>query len=158
MSLMNSTDYWLVHEHSLYENLLSDCTDAVTIEDWKTTDKLFGELVIHLKRHMALEEEVLYPAYEAAANAPQGPTRALRDEHDRIVQLVLDMKRVIKTRDSDYVLECLVHLERQMIKHHEKEEDIFLPMASQILDDDRERISRQLAEYDPSRTTRKWEI
>jgi iron-sulfur cluster repair protein YtfE (RIC family) len=155
---MSSTNNWLIHEHSLYENLLSQCTEAVEIEDWKTANLLFKKLVTHLKRHMALEEEVLYPAYEAATHAPQGPTSALREEHDHIVRLIMDMTRVIKTRDSDYVLECLAHLEKQMIKHHEKEEDIFLPMASHILDAKREEISRQLAEFDLSKTSRKWDI
>ena len=115
-------------------------------------------MVTHLKRHMALEEEVLYPAYEAATHAPQGPTGALREEHDHIVRLVTDMARIIKTRTSDYVLECLAHLEKQMIKHHEKEEDIFLPMASHILDAKQEEISQQLAEFDMSKTSRKWDI
>jgi len=107
---MNGNDNWLIHEHSLYENLLSQCTEAVEIEDWKTVNLLFKRLVTHLKRHMALEEEVLYPAYEAAAHAPQGPTSALREEHDHIVRLIMDMARVIKTRDSDYVLECLAQI------------------------------------------------
>jgi len=155
---MSSTNNWLIHEHSLYENLLSQCTEAVEIEDWKTVNLLFKKMVTHLKRHMALEEEVLYPAYEATTHAPQGPTDALREEHDQIVRLIMDMARVIKTRDSDYVLECLTHLERQMIKHHEKEEDLFLPMASHILDAKREVISRQLAEFDLSKTSRKWDI
>jgi len=155
---MGSTDNWLIHEHSLYENLLSRCTEAIEIEDWKTANLLFKSMVSHLKRHMAMEEEVLYPAYEAATHAPQGPTGALREEHDHIVRLVMDMARVIKTRDSDYVLECLTHLEKQMIKHHEKEEDLFLPMASYILDANREEISQQLAGFDSSKTSRKWDI
>jgi len=155
---MSSTNNWLIHEHSLYENLLSQCTEAVEIEDWKTVNLLFKKMVTHLKRHMALEEEVLYPAYEEATHAPQGPTGALREEHDQIVRLILDMARIIKTRDSDYVLECLTHLESQMIKHHEKEEDLFLPMASHILDAKREEISQQLAEFDLSKTSRKWDI
>jgi len=155
---MRSTDNWLVHEHSLYENLLCGCQDAAEIEDWKEVDSLFDNMVAHLKRHMALEEEVLYPAYEAAADAPQGPTGALREEHDHIVRLILDMARVIKTRDSDHVLECLTHLERQMIKHHEKEEDIFLPLASHILDAKRDEISQHLAAFDVSKTSRRWDI
>ncbi len=155
---MSSDDNWLIHEHSLYENLLSRCTEAAEIEDWKTVNTLFKKMVTHLKRHMALEDEVLYTAYETSTDAPQGPTGALREEHDRIARLVTDMARIIKTRDSDYVLECLAHLERQMIKHHEKEEDIFLPMASHILDARREEISQQLAEFDASKIQRKWEI
>ncbi len=155
---MNGADNWLIHEHSLYENLLSQCMEGIEMEDWRSVDTLFKRLVKHLKRHMALEEEVLYPAYEAAAYAPQGPTGALREEHDHIVRLIVDMARVIKTRDSDYVLECLTHLEKQMIKHHEKEEDLFLPMASHILEANREEISRQLAEFDMSKTSRTWDI
>lgn len=155
---MSGTDNWLEHEHSLYEDLLSGCQDAIECEDWKGADQLIGELVASLKRHMALEEEVLYPAYESEHSAPQGPTQALRAEHDQIVRLVGDVVRVIKSRGSDHALECLAYLENRMIKHHEKEEDIFLPMASHILDAKREEITRQLADFDASRSARKWDI
>ena len=155
---MNRTDNWLVHEHSLYENLLSECRDAVETEDWGMVDRIIHELVTHLKRHMAMEEEVLYPAYESAPQAPQGPTMALRDEHTNIVRLIQDTARVIRSRDSDHVLECLAHLDYQMIKHHEKEEDIFLPMASHILNDNRDELLRKLAGFDTSKTKRRWDI
>ena len=155
---MNRKDNWLVHEHSLYENLLSQCQDAAEMENWGTVDQAFNELVTHLKRHMALEEEVLYPAYESAPHAPQGPTTALRDEHSDIVRLVQDMARIIKTRDSEHVSESLAHLESRMIKHHEKEEDIFLPMASHILDASHDELLRKLNEYDTSKIKRKWDI
>jgi iron-sulfur cluster repair protein YtfE (RIC family) len=155
---MSNSDNWLIHEHSQYENLLTECQEAVGIEDWRTVDSLFRTLISHLKRHMAMEEEVLYPAYEEAADAPQGPTRALRDEHDAIVRLIRDMDRVIRSRNSDYTLECLVVLEQQMIKHHEKEEDLFLPMASHILAANRQEISRRLASFDVSNIRRKWGI
>ena len=155
---MSSTDNWLEHEHSLYEELLSLCQGAAEIEDWVTVNQAFNNLVTSLKRHMALEEEVLYPAYESMPNAPQGPTMALREEHSNIVRLIQDMARVIKTRDSEHVLECLVHLENQMIKHHEKEEDIFLPMASHILNTSRDELLRKLNEFDGSKTQRKWDI
>lgn len=155
---MSSTDNWLEHEHSLYEDLLSGCQDAVECEDWKGADQLFGEMVASLKRHMAMEEEVLYPAYESESSAPQGPTQELRAEHDQILRLVGDVVRVIKSRGSDHALECLAHLENRMIKHHEKEEDIFLPMASHILDAKREEIIRKLADFDASRSARKRDI
>ena len=155
---MGSTDNWLVHEHSLYEELLSRCQEAADTEAWETAGLTFRELVTHLKRHMALEEEVLYPAYESSAHAPQGPTTALREEHDNIVRMLRDMARVLQTRDSDLLLECLALLENLMIKHHEKEEDIFLPMASHILNSSRDELMRRLAEYDVTKSRRKWEI
>ena len=77
---MSGSDNWLVHEHSLYEDLLTQCQDAVEIEDWDGADNVFRELVTHLKRHMALEEEVLYPAYETA---PEGHPRARPKRYGR---------------------------------------------------------------------------
>jgi len=155
---MNSTDNWLVHEHSLYEDLLSECHDAVENEDWESVNLIFNQLVMHLKRHIALEEEVLYPAYESAPHAPQGPTTALREEHSTIIRMIQDMAPVIKSRNSEHLLECLAHLENQMIKHHEKEEDIFLPMASHILNASHDELLRKLSEFDVSKVKRKWAI
>jgi hemerythrin-like domain-containing protein len=155
---MTNPDNWLVHEHSLYEGLLCQCQDAVEMEDWGTVDRVFNELVTHLKWHMALEEEVLYPAYEASPHAPQGPTAALREEHSAIVRLIRDMGRIINTRDSEHVLSGLTYLEFQMVKHHEKEEDIFLPMASHMLNTSRDELLRKLSEFDASKIKRKWDI
>lgn len=155
---MAQTDNWLVHEHSLYETLLSRCQEAAEVEDWETVDRSVHELVTHLKRHMALEEEVLFPAYEQEPYAPQGPTTALRAEHDTIVRLIRDSSRVIRTRQSEAVLESLARLEYQMIKHHEKEEDIFLPMAGLILDGRREALLRRLADFYAVQPRRQWDI
>jgi hemerythrin-like domain-containing protein len=155
---MNSTDNWLVHEHSLYEDLLTECHDAVENEDWEGVNLIFSQLVMHLKRHIALEEEVLYPAYESAPHAPQGPTTALREEHSTIIRLLQDMAPVIRTRDSEHLLECLAHLENQMIKHHEKEEDIFLPMASQLLNSRRDELSSRLKQFEGSTPHREWDV
>jgi hemerythrin-like domain-containing protein len=155
---MNSTDNWLVHEHSLYEDLLTAGHDAVENEDWEGVNLIFSQLVMHLKRHIALEEEVLYPAYESAPHAPQGPTTALREEHSTIIRLLQDMAPVIRTRDSEHLLECLAHLENQMIKHHEKEEDIFLPMASHILNSRRDELSSRLKQFEGSTPHREWDV
>jgi hemerythrin-like domain-containing protein len=155
---MNSTDNWLVHEHSLYEDLLSECKDAAEIEDWANVQLIFDQLVTHLKRHVALEEGVLYPAYETAPHAPQGPTTALREEHSTIISLLRDLAAIINTRDSEHMLESLAYLENRMIKHHEKEEDIFLPMASHILNDRRDELLRKLDEFGASNSGRKWPL
>jgi len=155
---MSKENNWLVHDHSMYEGLLYQCEAAIETEQWTAANHAFEELVMHVKLHMTLEEEVLYPAYESTPHAPQGPTQALREEHKHIVRLIKDMQQVIKTRDSDHVLDCLVHLQQQMVKHHEKEEDIFLPMASHILKADCEEILRKLDTFDVSRADMKWDI
>jgi len=155
---MSKTDNWLVHDHSWYEALMLRSQLAVAGEDWAAADRDFKDLVGRLKTHMAMEEGVLYPAYEAATDAPQGPTTALRQEHDEIVRLVQDTVRLLKSRDAEHVLDSLAKLEQLMFKHHEKEEDIFLPMASHILTAKREEILAQLDSFDTSKTTRRWDV
>jgi hemerythrin-like domain-containing protein len=156
--LMSTKDKWLVHEHSIIEGLLFECEDAIGREDWKAANRKFMELIDDLKLHMALEEEVLFPAYEASGDAPQGPTAALRREHDEIVRLVEDMVQVIRTRDSAHVLDSLIALEKVMIKHHEKEEDIFLPMASRLLLPQRDELLKKLNAFSGTASGRRWKV
>lgn len=68
------------------------------------------------------------------------------------------MARIIPARSSEHTLEALAQLEFHMIKHHEKEEDIFLPMASHILNASRDELLRKLEDFDGSRIRRKWDI
>ena len=145
---MNEDTNWLTHDHAEYEAILYDCQSAAEQEDWKTATRLFRELVSHIKLHMHMEEEVLYPAYEQTMNAPQGPTLALREEHDEIYRLLRDLSHVIKTNDSHLFLESLLPLEKVLFKHHEKEEEIFLPMASFVLLSQRDEIMRRLKVFD----------
>jgi len=155
---MSKTDNWLLHDHSHLEDMLVRCQEAVETPDWADVERTFDGLVSQLKIHMALEEEVLFPAYESASHAPQGPTGALRDEHSDIVLLFRYLARTIRTREPDPVLDALEVLENRLLKHHEKEEDIFLPMAGFILRDSRAELTRKLEEFDGSRILREWDV
>ena len=155
---MNTTDNWLVHDHGEYEELLSHCREAVESEDWESVKHIFTEFIQRLKAHVDLEEQVLYPAYESKSAAPKEPTDSLRHEHDKLIQYLRGMLPICSTRNSEPFLECLVEFEKLLIKHHEKEEDIFLPMAGLILQDEREELLRKIREFDPSKSKRKWDI
>ena len=155
---MSSRYNWLVHDHSDHEELLTECLDAVDVEDWHTAERVFSNLIGRLKTHIELEEEVLFPAYESRTEDPEGPTRSLRDEHIRIVQFIHDTSSVLETRNSQAGLECLVELERLLVGHHEKEEDIFLPMASLILESDREELLQNMRDFITSKKTTEWKV
>jgi len=72
----------------------------------------------------------------------------LSDEHDKIVRLVQDVAQALKTRNPDHVFGSLVSLEVVMTRHHEKEEDFFLPMASHILLSQREQLLQALGWFE----------
>ena len=152
---MNSSDNWLLHDHSRQEELLAKCQEAVEVEDWSVANSTFRELLAELEWHILQEEQVLYPAYEAAVKAPAEPTAALRSEHHKIIAFMNDMRLVFESQDSEHVLDCLNRLEQLMTKHHEKEEDIFLPMASLILNDQREEVQKKLPSFSSTMTDKK---
>ncbi|MBF8270195.1 MAG: uncharacterized protein HW386_1904 [Gammaproteobacteria bacterium] len=152
---MNSSDNWLLHDHSQHEGLLTKCQEAVEIEDWDKANKTFRNLLAELKWHILQEEQVVYPAYEAEVNTPDEPTAALRSEHRKIIAFMNDTLQVFESQDSEHVLDCLNRLEQLLIKHHEKEEDIFLPMASLILKDNREEIQKKLHSFNSTKTDEK---
>ena len=149
---------WLIHHHSEFESFLYNFTDAVEQEAWVEASELFKQLVAALKAHMALEEEVLYPAYESNQELPREPVLMLRAEHDNIVALLRDMVKVIVNRDSEHALRSVLPLEQALISHHEKEEDIFLPLAGHLLLPQKDDILRQMQAFDISTAQRKWDI
>jgi iron-sulfur cluster repair protein YtfE (RIC family) len=155
---VNESYDWLLHHHSEFESFVYEFTDAVESEAWDDADRVFKKLVAELKVHMAMEEEVLYPAYESNPDLPPEPVQALRSEHDNIVRLLQDLAVVIKTRDSEHALNSMLPLERALISHHEKEEDIFLPLAGLVLMPRKDDILQQLRSFDVSSATRKWKI
>jgi iron-sulfur cluster repair protein YtfE (RIC family) len=153
---MNDSVDWLNHDHRKYEALLLRCQIAAENEDWEDVEKGFEELAKDLKTHIVMEENILYPAYEFETNTPSGPTAALRREHDEIVRLLRDLSRVIPTRNSEQLLESFAPLERAMELHHDKEEEIFLPMAGHALLGKRSEILERLKGFDVTKSSRDW--
>ena len=152
---MKSSENWLAHDHAEHEQLLVRCQDAVAMEDWKQANTTYRELRAALEWHITQEEEVVYPAFEATVQAPGEPTAALRSEHRKIMDAIKDTQRAFVSQNSEHVLDCLQHLEQLLIKHHEKEEDIFLPMASLILEPQKDVIMDKLKTLVNSKQERK---
>ena len=155
---MGEDKNWLYHDHVVFEALLDECREAAEAESWRDVKRLFNELVSHLKLHIRIEEEALYPAFERATGTAEGPTQSLSRDHDEIFRLLHDSHFVLGTHDSAHFVDSLAHLEAIMERHHEKEEDIFLPMASQVLREQREQILERLATLPRGKGKRVWKI
>ena len=149
---------WLFHEHSGFETMLEECIELANLNLWEDCEDVFITFVRSLKVHMAMEEEVLYPAYEQHSDFPQDPVRALRQDHDRLFQLVRDIYQILKSRDSEHFVDAVKPVVVSLHHHHDKEEDFFLPMAGHLLMPYRESIVDELKNFDPTRISRKWPI
>ena len=105
---------------------------------------------------VAHHEEILFPAYDHLLDASRRPTTAMRREHQQIARLLKDLSSVLSTLNSEVFLELLLRLDEIMTKHHEKEEELFLPMDGHALLAEREEIMRKLEEFEKIKGARKW--
>jgi hypothetical protein len=147
---MADSGTWLVHDHLRFELKLAECQAAIEVEDWATGESSFEQLAASLRAHIAMEEEVLYPAYESNPDFPQAPAIALREQHGRIFELLADFRTLLETRNSEHGLESLGPLEQVLFKHHQMEEEVFLPMAGYLLRPKMEELIAELEAFDPN--------
>lgn len=148
---------WLLHDHRRYEDLLSECERLATDRNWQGAEGRLHDLVALLKGHFLMEEIVLFPAYEGLVDTPDSPTQHLRAEHDQIRQHLTALSRAVRSRDLDGFLASFKNLGRVMDIHHEKEEELFLPMAGHALLERRDEVIARLKRIDWRGTMQSWQ-
>ena len=123
----------LPDHHKHCDELFAAAEDAVQDGDWATADSAVAHFDAQMKAHFAAEEEVLFPAFEAATGMTGGPTQMMRYEHEQMRALLGQLGTTCAARDSEGysgVAETLLTLLQQ---HNMKEENILYPMCDQAL-------------------------
>lgn len=153
---MKSTEQWLVHDHTKIEYLLRHCIDDADIFDWWSLNRYFQEFVTQLKHHMAQEEEVLFPAYDAVRGPDHFQTDQLYQQHNEIVKLISDLNHHIQSENKDGLIDTVNQLGELFKEHNQQEEHLFLPFAAHLLYGDREELSEKLDTFELSADSRDW--
>ncbi len=87
-----------------------------------------------LEVHLTMEEEVLFPAFEAAAGMTGcGPTQVMRYEHEQMRALLGQIGEAIEGGNNEEALDQGDTLLMLIQQHNQKEEGILYPMAEQVL-------------------------
>ncbi len=84
------------------------------------------------RRHLGLEEEVLFPAFEAATGMTMGPTQMMRLEHVRM-RGMLDQLAIAARNDLQALLDQGDTLLMFTQQHNAKEECVLYPMTDSAL-------------------------
>lgn len=124
---------FMARDHGRCDELLVAAEQAVAVADWKRVNREVEQFTEALRHHMAMEEEVLFPAVEAATGQTQGPTRVMRLEHEQMRQLLGPLQHAAGQRDESEYLAVSDTLLLLMQQHNVKEESILYPMADRIL-------------------------
>ena len=86
-----------------------------------------------MRRHLAWEEDVIFPAFEEATGMTGGPTAVMRHEHTQMRAVLDEMSSALEAGDTDLLLDHGDTLLMLIQQHNPKEEQILYPMADRVL-------------------------
>ena len=135
---------WLNHDHQQFEMAVHRCRDLCDSEDWTALRDEFRQFAASYESHVRLEEDALFPMYEEQTQASSEPTDSLREDHAQIFRLTSHIEAALRRDDRQGIASDVALLYRTLSKHHEKEEEVFLPMASELLLADKDNILAEL--------------
>ena len=96
----------------------------------------FARFAAEMEHHFAMEEQVLFPAFEQATGMTAGPTQVMRMEHDQMRGLLTQMRGVAGGGDLEALVELGDTLLMIIQQHNMKEEGMLYPMCDAHVGDD----------------------
>ena len=142
---MESIRECLTGDHRACDAAFAATEQAVAAGNWKSARAAFDTFRNAMLAHLAAEEEILFPAFEARTGMTMGPTRVMRAEHAQMRELLAAAGEALAAEDADDYAgnaETLLILAQQ---HNMKEENVLYPMCDQHLAAEAEGLVRRLA-------------
>jgi hemerythrin-like domain-containing protein len=130
---MTTISDFLAPDHQHCDSLFAAAESAAAHGDWDNAVRDFARFQEALLHHFAMEEEVMFPAFEARTGMTQGPTSMMRMEHREMTDLLNQMTDAAARKDSDGFLGDAETLLIIMQQHNMKEEQMLYRMADQAL-------------------------
>ncbi len=127
---------FMAQDHRDCDLLFAKAENAAADSDWQTASQAFSEFTHAMERHLGVEEQTLFPAFEEETGVLTGPTEMMRMEHDQMRVLFVEMKYAVQQKDSDEYLGISETLLILMQQHNMKEEQILYSMMDQRLPED----------------------
>lgn len=129
-------------DHRACDDLFSSAEAAVANNDWASARTLFGQFQTAMAHHLAMEEDVLFPAFETRTGNRMGPTQVMRMEHEQMRTLLTDMAHAVNAANASTYLGLSETLNMLMQQHNLKEENMLYPMSDQVLGSERDELIR----------------
>lgn len=121
-------------DHDRLDALLQSASNFVKDGTWVHAWRVYAEFERGLDRHIRLEEEILFPVFEARTGNT-GPTTVMREEHKVIRGVLAVLAAAVGRADAAGFQSGLAALDVVLPEHNAKEEQVLYPMADRVLPD-----------------------
>lgn len=140
---------FLGSDHRACDDLFASAEMAVAQNNWARARSQFERFQAAMVRHLAMEENILFPAFEAQTGNRMGPTQIMRMEHQHIRDLIQHMVRAVADSNQNSYLGLSETLNMLIQQHNLKEESMLYPMSDQVLGSDRDAMIRAMEAIAP---------
>ena len=140
---------FLGNDHRACDDLFASAEAAVAQGDWDSARSLFHRFEAAMAHHLAMEETVLFPAFDARTGNSAGPTQVMRMEHEQMRGLLQDMARAVHDANPTSFLGLSETLNMLMQQHNLKEENMLYPMSDRVLSGERDNLIRSMRAIAP---------
>ena len=120
-------------DHRACDDLFASAEEAAGNKDWDRARDYFRRFLAAMAHHLAMEEEVLFPAFEERTGMSAGPTQVMRMEHEQMRALIDDMAAAAEAGNVSAYLGASETLNMLMQQHNLKEENMLYPMADRAI-------------------------
>jgi hemerythrin-like domain-containing protein len=123
-------------DHARCDGLWADVEAAIEKGDAASVSAAWRSFDRAMRRHFRMEEEVLFPAFEAATGMAQaGPTHVMRSEHVQMRGVLDQMAAAAEREDHQELADLGDTLLMLIQQHNAKEEAMLYPMSERALAD-----------------------
>ena len=127
-------------DHRHCDELFATAEAAAAQGRWERARDSFGRFLAAMARHFAMEEDVLFPAFEDRTGMRTGPTQVMRMEHAQMRELMDVMAQAAEAGDTQRYLGLSETLNMLMQQHNLKEENMLYPMSDRALAEERDGV------------------
>ncbi len=140
-----SVTTYLCWDHDRLSTLLADVTAEVEAGRLEEARQAFRRWEEGFTRHLRIEEELLFPLFEAKAGIVAGPTETMREEHREARRAASMMREGLGRRDAEAYREALCFLRSILPGHTSKEERLLYPATDGLLtEEQRQAVAERL--------------
>lgn len=131
---------FLAPDHKHCDELYAAAESAVAAADWEAATSGFSRFFAAMRHHFAMEEEVMFPAFEERTGMRNGPTGVMRSEHQQMNTLLDQMAWAVAHQQQEAYLGDAETLLLVMQQHNIKEEQMLYRMADRALAEELEEV------------------
>ena len=137
------SDY-MNEDHKHCDAAFALAEERAAARDWTGLARDGGTFLREIERHIEIEEQLLFPAFEEKTEMTSGPTETMRSEHEQMRGLFAQMRAAIEGKDAEQYLGIAETLLILLHQHNMKEETMMYPMLDEALGEDAHGLLTQL--------------